>query len=216
MKYKLVAFDVDGTLVDEIVYIWPLLHKGLGADPEKVESASRRFYSGEITFRQWAEYDTGLWIEREATRDRILEIISGLKPMPGSLETLNELKQRGFKLAAISGGLDIVMEEIIPESRILFSHMLINRLIFDESGRLTGLEPNDYGDDGSKDIGLELIAEKEGISMEECVFIGDSVNDMSIMKAAGLGIGFMPHKKLETVCDVVIKKKDLREILRHL
>ena len=40
---------------------------------------------------------------------------------------------------------------------------------------------------------------------------------MKIMKESGLGIAFnCKHEELMKVADVVIKKKDLREILKHI
>jgi phosphoserine phosphatase len=109
-----------------------------------------------------------------------------------------------------------VLDYFFPQYEKLFSHVMINRLIFDGNGKVTGVEPTEFGADRYKIEGLRSIARKENISTEECVFIGDSDNDVEIAMGAGLGIGFMPHEKLASVCDVVIRKKDLREILKHI
>ena len=64
---------------------------------------------------------------------------------------------------------------------------------------------------------LRQIAEREGISLKECVFIGDYLNDLKIIQEAGLGIAFnCKEEKLRKVADVVIDKKDLREILKYI
>ena len=43
------------------------------------------------------------------------------------------------------------------------------------------------------------------------------MNDLKIIQDSGLGIAFnSEHDELKKVADVVIDKKDLREILKHI
>ena len=71
--------------------------------------------------------------------------------------------------------------------------------------------------DTPKATALKKIAEREGISLKECVFIGDYLNDMKVMQEAGLGIAFnCEEDELKKIADVVVEKKDLREILRFI
>ena len=68
-----------------------------------------------------------------------------------------------------------------------------------------------------KATALRKIAEREGLSLKECVFVGDYLNDLKIIREAGMGIAFnCQHDELKKVADVVIDKKDLREVLRHI
>ena len=68
-----------------------------------------------------------------------------------------------------------------------------------------------------KALALKKIAERENISLSECVFVGDYLNDLKIIKEAGLGIAFnCNYEELKRAADVVIEKKDLREILRYI
>lgn len=214
MQYKLVCFDVDGTLVDELRYIWDIVHESLKIDREIVARGHARFNKGKMSFREWAEHDINLWIEKGTTKRDLIDVVKKLRLMPGAMETLTELKKKGYKLAVVSGGLNIVLDYFIPDAEKFFDYIMINRLFFDEHGNIIRIEPTEFGADSHKIDGLLTIAKKEGISLEECVFVGDSDYDVEIAKGAGLSIGFIPHAKLERVCDVVIKKKDLREILR--
>jgi phosphoserine phosphatase len=157
-----------------------------------------------------------LWVEKGITKKEFMEVIKTLRPMPGAAETLHELKRRGCKLAVISGGIDTVLNHFFPEAGKLFDHIMINRISFDREGRIEGIEPTDFGADRHKIDGLREIAGKEGIGLEECVFVGDSDNDLDIARGAGLSIAFMPSGELEHASDVVIRKKDLREILKHI
>jgi len=216
MRCKLVCFDVDGTLIDEVVYIWQLIHKGLGIDKDTVDNAARRFYEGRISFREWADHDMRLWVKKGATRQVLLSLIEGLKLMPGARETLDELKRRGLKLAVISGGLDFVLERFIPDAGTLFDRIMINRIAFDRKGRIERIEPTEFGSDSHKIDGLRQIAKELGVRLGECAFVGDSDNDISIAEGAGLSIGFRPSARLAKACDVVIRNKDLREVLAHI
>ena len=214
MKYKLVCFDLDGTLVDEVTYIWDIIHGAFGIDRERVEKAMKKFHNGEITFREWAEHDIRLWIEKGKKKNDLVDVVKKLSLIPGAIETLTELKKRGYRLALVSGGIDVVLDYFIPDSDMIFDHIMINRIIFDDEGNISEIIPIDFEMD--KLEAMRSIAEKEGIALEDCVFIGDSDYDIGIARGAGLAIGFNPHDELAKVCDVVIKNNDLREILRHV
>ena len=50
MKYKLVCFDVDGTLIDNLEYSWSIFHNYFQVDQKRREKAKKAFYDGEITY----------------------------------------------------------------------------------------------------------------------------------------------------------------------
>ena len=56
----------------------------------------------------------------------------------------------------------------------------------------------------SKAKGIEIVAEKIGISMEDTYAFGDDGNDYEMLKAAGCGVAMTPHDKiLDEVADFV-------------
>ncbi len=215
-KYKLVCFDVDGTLIDNIRFSWQIFHDYFQTDRHRREDARNKFFNGEITYMQWAEHDINLWKERNAKKHEFFEAISHLNLMEGAIETLNELKKRGIKLAVISGSLNIMLEKFIPNYEDYFDDVFLSRIYFDENGQINKIEATEYDMDG-KALALRKIAEREKIDLKECVFIGDYLNDMKIIQEAGLGIAFnCQHDELKKAADVVIEKKDLREILKYI
>ena len=136
--------------------------------------------------------------------------------MEGAMETLKELKRRGFKLAVISGSLNIILEKFIPDYNDFFDDVFLNRIYFDENGLISGVEATEFDMD-AKALALKKIAKREKISLKECVFIGDYLNDMKIMQKAGLGIAFnCNYEELKKAANVVIDKKDLREVLKYI
>ncbi len=215
-KYKLVCFDVDGTLIDNVKFSWQVFHDYFQTDKNKREGAKNSFLNGEMSYLEWAEHDIGMWKEKNAKKEDFFKAIEHLSLMNGALETLQELKKNGLKLAIISGSLNVVLEKFIPDYNDFFNDIFLSRIYFDKRGNITKIEATEF-DMEKKAEALKQIAEREKISLKECVFIGDYLNDMKIIQEAGLGIAFnCGHDKLKQAADVVIEKKDLREILKYI
>lgn len=217
-KYKLVAFDVDGTLLDNLWHAWQVFHDHFQVDPDKRKQAQEAFKKGDITYLEWAEHDVLLWKRKGVTKKDFDDAItkSGVKLVEGARETLHELKRRGVKLAIISGSLNVMVEHFIPDFEEVFDDVFFSWLEFDKDGKLVGVKATEY-DQKHKATALKIVAEREGIPLEECVFIGDFANDVHALQEAGLGIGFCPnHEKVREVADVIVEKKDMREVLQHI
>ncbi len=216
MKYKLVCFDLDGTIVDDTVFIWQTIHEHFKTDDKKREEATKKYYNKEISYEEWAEHDIKLWKEKKATKKKIMKAISSLKLMKGAKETIIALKEKGLKLVIISGSLNIVLDYLFPDYKDYFDDVLINKLFFDEDGNISKTEFTKY-DHEAKAEGLKKIAKKEGINLAECVFVGDHKNDIHVAKESGLSISFnSKSEELDKVCDVVVREKDLRGILKYI
>lgn len=215
-KYKLVCFDVDGTLIDNVTFSWQVFHDYFQTDKHRREDAKKRFFDGKITYMEWAEHDINLWKEGNAKKEDFFMAMGHLKLMEGAMETLHELKKNGLKLAIISGSLNIILEKFIPNYEEFFDDVFLSRIYFGENGEISRVEATEFDMD-AKALALRKIAEREGISLDECVFIGDYLNDKKIIQEAGLGIAFnCNYDELKKIANVCIEKKDLREILKFI
>jgi phosphoserine phosphatase len=211
LTYPLVCFDLDGTLVDDTIYIWQTLHETFATDAAARQRAYDDYNAGRIPYRRWFEHDLELLDAAGASRDRIREVLDSLRPMSGARATLRELRRRGHRLAVVSGSLDIVVDHLFPEVR--FDHVLINRLRFDTDGRIAGGEHTPYDLEGKAD-GLREICRLEGLEPRQAAFVGDNANDVWIARAAGLGIAFnCKSDELRAACDVEVEGKDLARVL---
>jgi len=218
VKYKLICFDVDGTLIDNIKFSWQLFHDHFKTDEKEREGAKQSFMKGDISYLQWAEHDIGMWKNKKVKKKDFFDAIEkrNIKLMDGTLEALKELKKRGFKLAIISGSINVMVEKFIPQYEEIFDDIFISKIDFDEEGDIIGIRATEY-DMEHKATALKMIAKKEGLDLSECVFVGDYLNDMQVIKDAGLGIAFnCKEEELKKIADVVIEKNDLREVLKYI
>ena len=214
--YDLVVFDLDGTIIDNVKYIWQLIHTYLKTDQKKREHYRQQFFAREIHYAEWARMDIKLWKERQARKKDIMRGMSSIRLMNGARQTLMALKKSGHKLAIISGSLNIAVEKVLPEYREIFDYVLVNKIYFRRNGEISRIIPTKY-DIEHKLTGLKHICRLENIHLSRTAFIGDNYNDIHIAEAAGLSIAFCPNSKdLEKVADVIIRKKDLRLVLPHI
>ncbi|MBN1945710.1 MAG: HAD-IB family phosphatase [Bradymonadales bacterium] len=213
-RYRLAAFDVDGTLVGSTVFVWQTLHDYLGTDAESRKKAWDDYFARRIPYSQWFEWDIRLFLEKGANRQRMLEAIDRLVLNRGVKETLETLKAAGMVLVVISGSLDIVLKRFDLER--YFDDIFLNEVYFNRAGELIGWRPTPF-DLENKAAGLEWLADKHGVALEQTVFVGDNFNDVSIARRAGLSIAFNSScQELIDCSGVHIPGNDLREILPHI
>ncbi len=210
-RFDLVAFDVDGTLVDDTVFIWQTLHDHFQTDPVERKRVADQYFSGVIDYNTWFDTDIRALIARGADRAGFEAVVRRMRAMPGSRETLAALRAAGLVVGVISGSLDIVLDQVF--GREPFDDVLINRIAFDAAGQLAAWTPTPF-DLQDKARGLEYLAEKHGVALERTAFVGDHFNDIEAVRRAGLGIAFnCKSDALAAVADVVVEGRDLRAVL---
>jgi phosphoserine phosphatase len=214
LKYPLVCFDVDGTLVDDTIFVWQTLHDHFATDPALRKKAHDDFFAGRITYADWFHWDLKLLSAAGATLPRIRDVLDMLRPMDGAREALLDLHARGHVLAIVSGSLDIVVAHLFAD--VPFKHVLVNHVAFDADGRISGGIPTPYDLEGKAE-GLAELCRREGIDPSRAAFVGDNDNDLWIAKAAGLAIAFnCKSDELRAACRIEVPGKDLRAVARFI
>ena len=186
--FKLIAFDMDSTLiniecVDEIAAA-----AGRKAEVAAITEAAMR---GEIT-----DYADSLRRRLALLRGvplAALETVYAqhLQLNPGVQTFVSACQAAGLKTLLVSGGFTFFSERIRARLKLDFARA--NRLEVVD-GKLTGaLVPRPWGEivDGAekKRVLLE-VAELLGILPEQTIAVGDGANDLPMMSAAGLSIAF--------------------------
>ncbi len=205
INFKLIAFDLDGVLVDG-PGSWFAVHLGVGTF-EHSKKHGKKFYKGELSFDDWARKDAELW--KDIDREKIKEILYRVELMKGAEETVSRLKESGCVTAIISGGLQILADRVKEELGMDYAYA--NRLVFNDKG-VEGVDQIvDFKGKGSI---LKKIADDRGIDKKDCAAIGDYINDIPLFKAAGYSIAFNPKdEEVVKYADKVVYEKDLTKIL---
>lgn len=205
---KLVAFDLDSTLIDaESVDEFAKLH-GKG---EKVAKITDKAMKGEIKFEEALIQRTKLLKGLEY--EKVLEAAEKIPLMKGAKEAVDELKNHGIKTCVISGSFSIVAERVKKELDL--DYAVANDLVVVD-GKLTGEVEGPLIKEGAKGEMLAKIAKRAGVQLYDCAAVGDGANDVSMFKKAGLKIAFNSKPVLNKMADVIIEEKDLTRILPHV
>lgn len=206
----LVAFDLEGVLVDE--RSWISLHEHFGTK----ERASRNmvaYKDGKTGYEELMRRDIALW-PSGAHADEIESILSNFTLAEGARETIAGLKKKGYEVAIISAGIDILAKKVAKALDI--PYVLANGLELDRTGHLTGrgIERVPLG---KKEHALESLAEYLELEPKQCVAVGNSERDASFLASSGLGVAYGRDggaDKLDKVAK--LKIKNLGELLEHL
>jgi len=200
-KKKLVAFDLDGTLIDmEIIDELA----ALAGVKKKVQAITRLAMDGKIDFKESLDKRVsllkGLQVsEVEALKKRI-------RISPGAQEFIRELKEAGFTTAIITGGFETFARYV--GKMLGIDYIYANKLLVRKS-RLTGKFEGKILSAQSKLDALKEISKAEGIKLQECVAVGDGATDLLVLERSGLGIGFRPKKPVRKRVNAIINQ-DLR------
>ena len=211
--HELICFDVDGTLIthpsDKV--IWEVLNLRFTGDDTVNQERYRMYREGEITYADWVELDVQGWIDASATRAQLVESVREFNVYAGALDTIHAFRDRGAKLALISGTLDVVIDTHFPDHP--FDDVFCNGLRFDGDGMLDGWRATPFDLHGKPDA-LRQLAQKHGVSLEQTAFIGDGENDVPVIGVAGTVVAFNPRSvELERGADHVLRDVDMTRLL---
>ncbi len=207
-RLRLVAFDMDGTLVD-IVSSWAHVHAHFG---ENNDEAVRAFMADEITDEEFVRRDLSLWHQhapRISLKD-LREILAKVPLMPGAQELMARLREAGVTTAIVSGGLDVLAERV--RSELVMDYSLANGFETDADGVLRrGIIRVPVK---QKEQILRKLQAQLGISPAETASVGNSEIDVGLFRASRIGVAFNAHDDLVLAgASKIVRGKDLRDVL---
>ncbi len=214
---RIVAFDVDGTLVehDGGLVVWQVLNRRFIGNAKLNEERFRAFRAGEISYPEWVGLDISGWQEDGATRDQIaLAIRHELRLVPGAREVTSTLADRGYLVVVVSGTLDIVLDTLFPEHP--FDRIFTNRIRFDDEGLISDWTATPF-DMAGKAEALRMLSREIGVDVSRFAFVGDHFNDLDALGLVGCPIAYDPKDDAVRACARhVLPRGELRRLLRLL
>ena len=212
--FKLIAFDMDSTLidietVDEIADI-----AGCGPEVAAITEATMR---GEIT-----DYKDSLRRRVALLRGVPLSALQAVYDQrlhlnPGAETLIAACKQAGLRVVLLSGGFTFFTDRL--RDRLQLDDTRSNVLEI-EDGRLTGrMLPQLWGDicdgEAKKDKLLEC-CRAMGIPPARAIAVGDGANDLPMMGVAGLSVAYHAKPLVREAATLAIDNGGLDRLLGFL
>ncbi|MGB2601338.1 MAG: HAD family phosphatase [Candidatus Omnitrophota bacterium] len=183
MKYKLIVFDIDGTITRH-VSSWRYIHEKLGLWDVLAKKYQDQFLAGKISYKRFCELDAAHW--KGMNVNKLHKVFAGVRYSKNAKRAIKRLKKEGFKLVAISTGLQFITERV--KNELGFDHVIGNRLN-SRNGRLTGGVTINISH-GAKGKTVRGILTRFGANPRDMIAIGDSEGDIPMIKLAGYSIAF--------------------------
>jgi len=205
---KLCVFDFDSTLMDGETIDFFASKAGV---QEEVSRITELAMQGELDF-----------FESLTTRVKLLqgldvkvvdEVCRNLPYMNGAKEAIAGLKQKGYKVVVFSGGF---RNATGYAKDILGYDIDFSNVLHAKNGKLTGLVGGDMMFDFSKGDMIQRLQKFLNASRTNTVVVGDGANDRSMFAYADLRVAFCAKDILKKEANVIIDKKDMRELLKYV
>jgi phosphoserine phosphatase len=204
--YKLIIFDIDGTITRH-VSSWQMIHEKLNMWKEFASAYQKKFLDGKISYKRFCELDAKCW--KGMPEEKISSIFKPLKYIKNAPTCLRRLKGKGFRLAAVSTGLQYTAETLKKD--LCFDFVLSNRLL-SRKGILTGAVKINISH-GAKGKALKEIFRYFQISPHEAIGVGDSEGDIPLLRGVGYAIAFnSSSQELSSIADYSCKTPDFKEV----
>lgn len=205
--FKLIAFDMDSTLIDiecidEIADV-----VGKGAQVRAITEAAMR---GEI-------------VNFEESLRRRLAILAGapvsalqrvyehrLRLNPGALQLLAHARWDGLRILLISGGFTYFTDRLKPRLGLDFARSNVLEIVDDA---LTGRVLGQVVDQHVKRDTVADVCRQIGCAHEQVIAVGDGANDLEMMGLAGLSVAYRAKPAVRAAAHVSIDSGGLDRLL---
>ncbi|MDI1245774.1 MAG: phosphoserine phosphatase SerB [Rhodoferax sp.] len=209
--FKLIAFDMDSTLID--IECVDEIAAAVGRKPQ-VAAITEAAMRGDISdykesLRQRVALLKGVTV---ADMERIYQ--NHLQLNPGAAELVRACQQAGLKVLLVSGGFTFFSDRIRDRLGIDYTRANVLEL---EDGVLTGrMVHQPWGDicDGAEKRSMVLqMCDTLGINPKQTIAVGDGANDLPMMSVAGLSVAYHAKPAVREFANVSIESGGLDRLL---
>jgi len=180
---KRAAFiDVDGTLTTGISS-WERVHHHFNLQ-DKMKEHSKKFFAGEINYKQWALLDVGLW--KGKSKAEIEEAVTPPSMIAGAKEGISLLRNFGYDIILVSGGINLMVDEV---AKIVGADAAYSNIIGFTDDRVDGSVQVEV-DVKSKVI--SKVVKEQGYDLASSIAVGDHINDLEMFQMLGKAFAVNP------------------------
>jgi len=208
MKYRLVLFDVDSTLIEQEVID---LLGALASRGEEVSRITAQAMAGELNFDEALKARVALL--KGLPESVFQDVLGDISFTPGAESLIDELRRSDYRIGVVSGGFLNVLDSLLKDFN--FNFVRANSLEVVD-GYLTGQTIGTVINRTGKAQALKDFAEMSNVQLSECVAVGDGSNDLEMIQLAGLGVSYRGKEILNQAADVVIEEPGLDQLLKYL
>lgn len=205
---KLAVFDFDSTLMDGETIEFLAEEMRVSQEVAKI---TKKAMEGELDF--YESLKTRVKLLKGMKKNRAIEICQNLPLFPGAKETISTLKNNGYKVVCFSGGFKFATEYFRD---VLGLDGEFSNTLHSKNDILTGEVGGEMMFDFSKGKMLSTLQRLLGVTKENTLVVGDGANDASMFAYADKKVAFCAKEILKKQANIIIDKKDLREILQYL
>lgn len=202
---RLVAFDMDSTLIEAEVIDELARHAGVG---DEVSAITERAMRGEIDFSE--SFRARVALLKGLPESTLEEVARQISITEGAEHLIATLRKLGYKTAILSGGFTYFARHL--QARLGIDHIHANELDIVD-GVVTGNIKGAIVDGTRKAALLRQLADEEGIDLEQVIAVGDGANDLPMLSIAGLGVAFRAKPLVKQSAEQSISTLGLDAIL---
>lgn len=204
-RKKLLIADMDSTIVIGETLDDLAARCGL---KERVAVITKQAMAGRLDFKEALTQRVAML---EGLPELALqETLEEVQPMAGAELLVKTMRDHGAVCILASGGFSCFTEPVAEQLGFHFNHG--NRLSLAE-GKLTGKVVGPVVDHLAKLALLQHYQQHYQIDTASCLAVGDGANDLSMIRAAGLGIGYHPKAYLKKRIENSVLFGDLTALL---
>ena len=207
MRYRLVLFDVDSTLIEqEVIDLLAAKTPHLAT----VADITKRAMAGELDFD--AALKERVALLRGLPETVLDDVRQEITFSQGALTLISSLQQMGIKIGAVSGGFLNVLTPLFHDLNL--DYLKANTLDIKDSvlsGNVVGPIINSH----EKLRALKEFSERSSIPLSQTIAVGDGANDVLMIESAGLGVSYRGKAILNEAADVVLTEPGLDALLNY-
>ena len=212
--FKLIAFDMDSTLinlecVDEIA-------AAVGRKAE-VAAITEAAMQGETTdYKQSLRMRVAL-LKGATLQDMDQIYRERLQLNPGAVELVAACKKAGLKVLLVSGGFTHFTDRVRDRLGIDYTRANVLEVQDDTlTGRMVDQPWGDICDGDEKRTMLLETCEMLGISPKQAIAVGDGANDLPMMREVGLSVAYHAKPVVRESANICINNGGLDRVLELL